>query len=101
MIWAALIIEYAGITNCLTFARNNLIEGGHLIFTVQSNRYLPSVSPTGIESVKKVGKIFEPVNMDILLDEAEQMGFKLLAREENELPNGKSFLTLHFTTHTN
>jgi hypothetical protein len=97
MIWAALIIEYIGIENCLIFARNNLVDGGHLIVTIQSNRHLVSVSPTGIESVKKVGQIFQPVDIDVLLDKAKQIGFKVVKSEENELPNGKSFLTFHFT----
>jgi SAM-dependent methyltransferase len=98
MIWAALIIEYVGIENCLLFALNNLmVPGGHLIVTVQSSRQMLSVSPTGVESVEKVGKIFQPVDTKVLLDKAEQMGFKLVVREENELPNGKSFITFHFT----
>jgi hypothetical protein len=96
MIWAALIVEYTGVERCLIFALNNLVGGGHLIVTIQSNRYLLSVSSTGIESIKKVGQIFVPVEIDVLLDKAKQLGFKVIEREENELPNGKSLLTFHF-----
>jgi len=96
MIWAALIVEYIGIENTLLFAGNNLTSDGHLIVTIQSNRKLMPVSPTGIESVKKVGQIFQFIGTEELLKKAEQSGFKLITSEENELPNGKSFLTFHF-----
>lgn len=57
-IWAALILEYAGGDKCLEFSRNNILPGGHFVVTIQSNNQLQSVSPTGIESVKKTGVIF-------------------------------------------
>ncbi|HEU5292336.1 MAG TPA: hypothetical protein VFU05_16930, partial [Cyclobacteriaceae bacterium] len=63
-IWAGLIMEYIGIDTCLEFSRNNLSAGGHLIVTIQLNNNLKSVSPTGIESVKKAGLIFKDIDPD-------------------------------------
>ena len=92
-IWAALVLEYAGIDNCLEFSVNNILRGGHFIVTIQSNNNLQSVSPTGIESVKKAGIIFNAVDPDLVLAKAKKRGYSLVGEEVNQLPNGKSFLT--------
>jgi predicted TPR repeat methyltransferase len=97
-IWAALISEYTGIDKVLEFSRNNICAGGHLIFSIQSNNNRPSVSSTGIESVKKAGEIFSAVNPEELLRKSEESGFKLIGKEENLLPNEKSIITFHFIT---
>jgi predicted TPR repeat methyltransferase len=97
LIWAALIMEYIGIDACLKFSANNLTPGGHLIVTIQCNNNLQSVSATGIESVKKAGSVFNAVDINLLLGKAKEMGFAYIGREENQLPNGKSFLTIDFT----
>lgn len=94
-IWAALILEYTGIDKCLEFSKNNITPGGQLIVTIQSNNNLQSVSPTGIESVKKAGEIFSVVEPEPMLAKANEMGFVLVSKEENQLPNGKVFLTFH------
>lgn len=96
LLWAALIVEYIGIDNCLAFSKNNLWPGGHLIVTIQINNAAQSVSPTGIESIKKAGTIFSPVNEQLLTARATAAGFSLTHDEKNLLPNGKSFLTLDF-----
>ena len=57
-IWAALVLEYTGIDKALAFCTNNIRKDGHLIISIQSNNNKPSVSSTGIESVKKAGEIF-------------------------------------------
>jgi hypothetical protein len=95
-IWAALIAEYTGVDKVLDFSKNNISKGGHLIFSIQSNNNRPSVSPTGIESVKKAGGIFSVVNPEDLLRKSEESGFVLIGKEENYLPNEKSIITLHF-----
>jgi len=95
-IWAALILEYAGIDNCLKFSRNNIVPGGHFIVTIQSNNNLQAVSPTGIESVKKAGTIFSLVEPGLMLAKAKELGYTLAGDEENKLPNGKTFLTFDF-----
>jgi len=95
-IWAALIAEYTGIDKVLEFSRNNICAGGHLIFSIQSNNNKPSVSSTGIESVKKAGELFSAVNPEELLRKSEKSGFKLVGKEENRLPNEKSIITFHF-----
>ena len=95
-IWAALIAEYTGIDKVLEFSRNNIRVGGHLIFSIQSNNNKPSVSSTGIESVKKAGELFSAVNPEELIKKAGESGFVLTGKEENRLPNDKSIITYHF-----
>ena len=96
-IWSALVLEYTGIHNVLVFCKNNLQIGGHLIVSIQSNNNKQSVSPTGIESVKKAGEIFSIVDPEELLSAAADKGYKFMGKEENILPNGKSIITFHFT----
>jgi hypothetical protein len=95
-IWAALVLEYTGIEKALAFSTNNICKGGHLIVSIQSNYNVSSVSPTGIESVKKAGEIFSLVDPNELLSKATVVGFSLIWKEENFLPNGKSIITFHF-----
>lgn len=95
-IWAALILEYTGIDHVLAFCKNNLYKDGHLIVSIQSNNNIPSVSPTGIETVKKAGKIFFIVDPEQLLSKTAETGYKTLGKEENILPSGKSIITFHF-----
>ena len=97
-IWAALVLEYTGIDKALTFCTNNIRKGGHLIISIQSNNNKQSVSPTGIESVKKAGDIFSMVDPEELLSKAAEYRYKLVGKEENFLPNGKSIITCHFVT---
>ena len=97
-IWAALILEYTGIDKVLEFGKNNIRKEGHLIVSIQSNNNKQSVSSTGIESVKKAGEIFSVVNPEELLNKATDAGYKLIGKEENVLPNGKSILTFHFVS---
>jgi len=95
-IWAALVLEYAGIDKCLEFSKSNILPGGHFIATIQSNNNLQSVSPTGVESVKKAGLIFKTIDPEIMLVKAKEMGYTLIDDEVNQLPNGKTFLTFDF-----
>lgn len=95
-IWAALIMEYTGIDNCLRFSLKNLNRGGHLIISIQSTTGKQSVSSTGIESIKKISSIFQTVDTDMLIDKSIRIGFKLINQEENFLPDGKSLRTFHF-----
>jgi 2-polyprenyl-3-methyl-5-hydroxy-6-metoxy-1,4-benzoquinol methylase len=97
-IWAALVLEYTGIDKVLEFCTNNIRKDGHLVVSIQSNNNIQSVSPTGIESVKKAGEIFSIVNPDDLRSKAAEAGYRLIAKEENVLPNGKSIITFHFVT---
>lgn len=94
-VWAALVMEYTGIDKVLDFCTNNLRIDGHLVVSIQSNNNKQSVSPTGIESVKKAEEIFSIVNPEELLSKAAETGYRLIAREENSLPNGKSIITFH------
>jgi hypothetical protein len=94
-IWAALILEYTGIEKALDFCENNIRKGGHLVVSIQSNNNVQSVSPTGIETVKKAGEIFSLVDPEILLNKAAEKGYRLIGKEENVLPNGKSIKTFH------
>jgi hypothetical protein len=95
-VWAALILEYTGIGKVLEFCTNNIRKGGHLIISIQSNNNKQSVSPTGIESIKKVGKIFSIINPQRLLSKTSVTGYRLIWKEENVLPDGKSIITFHF-----
>ena len=96
LIWAALVLEYTGIDKALSFCANNLHKEGHLVISIQANNNIPSVSPTGIESVKKAGEIFSIVDPEMLTIKATENGFILMGKEENTLPNGKSIITFHF-----
>jgi hypothetical protein len=100
-VWAALVLEYTGIDKALAFCANNIRKVGHLIISIQSNNNQQSVSPTGIESVKKAGEIFSTVDPEELLSKAAEKGYKLNGEEENILPNGKSIITCHFVADRN
>lgn len=95
LIWVALVLEYTGIDKALAFSTNNMRKGGHLVVSIQSNNNKPSVSPTGIESIKKAGEIFSIVDPDELLSKAAMAGYSLVRKEENLLPNGKSIVSFH------
>jgi ubiquinone/menaquinone biosynthesis C-methylase UbiE len=96
LIWAGLVLEYTGIDKALSFCKNNLRSKGHLVISIQSNNNKPSVSPTGIESVKKAGGIFSIIDPGELVSNAAIRGYELIEKEENFLPNGKSIITFHF-----
>jgi predicted TPR repeat methyltransferase len=95
-VWAALVLEYTGIDKALEFCTNNMQKDGHLVVSIQSNNNKSSVSPTGIESVKKAGELFAIVEPESLLRKAAEKGFTLMGREENFLPSGKSIISFHF-----
>jgi len=95
-IWAGLVLEYTGIEKCLQFCVNNISPGGHFIATIQRNNNLNSVRSTGIQSVKKAGLLFCMVDPDVMQEKAEKMGLLCISKEENQLPNGKSFQTFDF-----
>jgi len=96
-IWAGLVLEYTGIDKSLEFSINNLQREGNLIISIQSNNGVQSVSQSGIESVQKVGAIFQLIDSDVLIAKAIETGLKLIENEESFLPNGKSLKTFHFT----
>jgi 2-polyprenyl-3-methyl-5-hydroxy-6-metoxy-1,4-benzoquinol methylase len=96
-IWAALVLEYTGIDKALEFCTNNIRKNGHLVVSIQSNNNKQSISPTGIESVKKAGEIFSIVSPEMLLSKASEAGYRLIGKEENVLPNEKSIITFHLT----
>ncbi len=98
-IWAALVLEYTGVDKALAFCGNNIQMEGHLVVSIQSNKNKQTVSPTGIESVKKAGEIFSIVDPEELLNKTTETGYKLIEKEENLLPNGKSIVTFHFVLH--
>ena len=95
-IWVALVLEYTGIDKSLEFSINNLQTGGNLIVSIQSNNGVQSVSQSGIESVQKVGSIFQLIDPEILVSKAIEMGLKLVENEEFFFPNRKSLKTFHF-----
>lgn len=95
-IWAGLVLEYTGIDKSLEFSIDNLQIDGNLIVSIQSNNGVQSVSLSGIESVQKVGSIFQLINPEILVEKAIKSGLKLIENEESFLPNGKSLKTFHF-----
>ena len=82
-VWAALVLEYTGIDNALAFSANNIRKDGHLVISIQSNNNIQSISPTGIETVKKAGEIFSIINPEELLGKAVEEGFRLMVKEEN------------------
>ena len=95
-VWAALVLEYTGIDKALEFCTNNIHKAGHLIISIQSNNNKESVSPTGIDSIKKAGEIFSIVNPEDLERKAVEAEYRLIGKEENILPNGKSIITFDF-----
>jgi hypothetical protein len=95
-IWAALIFEYIDIEKGFQFIVANSGDSTKLIVTVQSNNGNQSVSQTSVESIKAVKDIFRIVDKNELESTALRYQFKLIAEEENVLPNGKSFFTYEF-----
>jgi 2-polyprenyl-3-methyl-5-hydroxy-6-metoxy-1,4-benzoquinol methylase len=96
LVWVALVLEYTGIDKALAFCSNNIRKEGHLVISIQSNNNKQTVSPTGIESVKKAGEIFSIVDPELLTSKISEYGYKLVGKEENMLPNGKSIITFHY-----
>jgi 2-polyprenyl-3-methyl-5-hydroxy-6-metoxy-1,4-benzoquinol methylase len=101
LIWSALVLEYTGIDKALAFCSKNMRKEGNLVISIQSNNNKQTVSPTGIDSVKKAGEIFSIVDPEELLSKASDTGYKLMGKEENMLPNGKSIITFHFVVDRN
>jgi hypothetical protein len=95
-IWAALIFEYVEIEKCFEFITNNLQDNGYLIVTIQVNNGVSSISQTGIETIKSVGKLFKLVDSNELIWTAKKFNFVLTDSEENLLPNTKSLKTFTF-----
>jgi ribosomal protein S18 acetylase RimI-like enzyme/SAM-dependent methyltransferase len=98
MVWAALVMEFTGIDNALEFALNNLRPGGSLVATIQCNNGIAAVSPTGVTSIQNASEIFRTVEEEDLIRAAKGRGFVVTRRQENFLPNGKSFRTFLLTT---
>lgn len=96
LIWAALIFEYVDIPKSIHFLENNLSEEGNVVITIQSNNGKTSVSETGVESLKLLSNNFHLVEKEHLIKQMISNNFILKEEEENNLPNGKSFLTLLF-----
>jgi hypothetical protein len=96
-VWAALIFEYVDSKRCFEFINNNTAPYAKLIITIQSNNGVQSVSKTGVESIKSVGRIFKPIGQEDLQVEAVTFGFDCVGSEENFLPNGKSLRTYEFS----
>jgi hypothetical protein len=94
-IWAALVLEYTGVENTLSFCTKNICKDGHLVISIQSNNNKTSVSSTGVDSVKKAGEIFSAIDPAELISTAAKKGYGLRNKEENFLPNGKSIVTFH------
>ena len=65
----------------------------------QANNNLQTVSPTGVETVKKAGTIFNAIDPEIMLAKSKELSFTLVDQEANQLPNGKSFLTFDLMYH--
>lgn len=96
LIWAALIFEYVEPATCFEFISNNIRENAYLVVTIQDNKGVSSVSPTGIETIKPVGQLFKPVPESNLVSIANKYGFHKIDYEENILPNKKSLKTFTF-----
>jgi hypothetical protein len=96
LIWAALIFEYVDKKACFEFINNNIQENGYVAITIQENNGIGSISPTGIESIKAAGRLFNLISETDLIAEALRFEFHKLDFEENILPNKKSLKTYIF-----
>lgn len=95
-VWAALFLEYVDLKNCIQFMLNNLAEKGLIIITIQSNNGNGAVSASGIEGVRVLSGQFKRIDRDIVMNGMAGFGMQLVNEEENDLPNGKTFLTFTF-----
>jgi ubiquinone/menaquinone biosynthesis C-methylase UbiE len=96
LFWAALIFEYIDMDKGLAQINKNLKDKGSLVVVIQKNNGATSVSPTGVEAIKKAGEVFNLVDETLLIDKAKRMGLIQHSRTEHFLPNGKSFICLDF-----
>lgn len=96
MVMASLIFEYIDIPTGLEKVHNCISEKGVLIAIIQKNNNVNSVSPTGVESIKEVGSVFQIVDEFEFEKNAQEKGFKLLNKTEHFLANGKSFVCFDF-----
>jgi hypothetical protein len=67
------------------------------VATIQCNNGIAAVSPTGVTSIQNASEIFRTVEEEDLIRAAKGRGFVVTRRQENFLPNGKSFRTFLLT----
>ena len=96
MIWASLIIEYAGITEAIRFFNNNINPNGHLVITIQSDNGAHSISDTGVNTIQKLESVFNIVDAKALEESLKHNGYEKQFYEENILNSGKSLKTFHY-----
>ena len=96
LVWAALIFEYIDMDKGLSEIHKNLKQNGSLIAIIQKNNGEVSVSPTGVETIKKASDVFNVVDETLLIEKAKKIGLIEKSRAEHFLPNGKSFVCIDF-----
>jgi ubiquinone/menaquinone biosynthesis C-methylase UbiE len=96
LFWAALIFEYIDMDRGLAQINKNLKDKGSLVVVIQKNNGAVSVSPTGVETIKKAGDVFNLVDETLLIEKAKKIGLIEQGITEHFLPNGKSFVCLDF-----
>lgn len=96
LILAGLIFEYIELENGLNQIDSCLHQGGSLVVILQKNNGVTSVSNSGVDSVKQVGKVFSLVDEETFEKKINTLNYIRTNRTENFLPNGKSLINLEF-----
>lgn len=96
LIFAGLIFEYVDLKIGLNQIDSCLQQGGSLVVIFQKNNGVTSVSNSGIDSVKQVGKVFNLVDEETFEEKISIFKYTRTKRNEHFLPNGKSLINLEF-----
>jgi len=92
MVYAGLVFEFVQVDIVLKKVVHSLRNGGVLEVVLQlPSEALPTVSSTGIESMKKLKSIANLVNVGDFCELCSQMNLALISSFEQTLDSGKSF----------
>lgn len=92
LVHAALIFEHAGLSRCLESALRMKAAGGALSVVLQLlSASAQAVSPTGYDSIQRLGAHFAFVEPDQLCARLAERGLKLDREIRTSLPGGKAF----------
>lgn len=90
-IYAALILEYVSVKEVLLYATKCLNKDSTLTIVVQNDNGNHSISETDIESIKKIGDVFNTVSIENLKNIVSDYDLHICSDKEYSLSSGKSF----------
>lgn len=97
LVYAGLVFEFVQTEIVLKKVAQSMREGGFLEVVLQNpNETLPTVSSTGVQSMKKLKSIVSLINRDQFFELCRKMQLVLIGSHTETLESGKSFLIASF-----